>query len=254
MGENEVKLLNYLVTHFQSGRIDPDDPKTHLPYSKVLSDLELPNDRKTPGDSLSKHAMGGLAEWLFENRLPAITGVIINKLSDPDRPGFPSKSYFQYHKREDLDFRWQRNQLELACELDWVYQLRSLDIAVASDFELPDEVPESLKEGAKKTITVNAYERNNAARNACIKHYGLECAVCGFSFKASYGERGEGFIHVHHLVAIADIGEEYEVDPIEHLRPVCPNCHAMLHTKGNISIENLKDEISFIKALQRPKH
>jgi predicted HNH restriction endonuclease len=55
--------------------------------------------------------------------------------------------------------------------------------------------------------------------------------VCGFSFGAIYGELGTGFIHVHHLVPLALIKQGYEVDPIKDLRPVCPNCHAMLHKR-----------------------
>ncbi|MDC9497701.1 MULTISPECIES: HNH endonuclease [unclassified Pseudoalteromonas] len=50
-------------------------------------------------------------------------------------------------------------------------------------------------------------------------------------------------MHVHHIVPISDIGDEYQVDPIRDLRPVCPNCHAMLHRKGNISIKELLSEI-----------
>jgi 5-methylcytosine-specific restriction protein A len=36
---------------------------------------------------------------------------------------------------------------------------------------------------------------------------------------------------VHHLVKISSSGAEHEVDPVTDLRPVCPNCHAMLHRK-----------------------
>ncbi|WP_444659086.1 hypothetical protein ACRQV7_00760 [Caproiciproducens sp. R2] len=40
------------------------------------------------------------------------------------------------------------------------------------------------------------------------------------------------------------MGEEYIVDPIEDLEPVCPNCHAMLHrTAPPLSIEELKKQI-----------
>lgn len=42
----------------------------------------------------------------------------------------------------------------------------------------------------------------------------------------------EGFIHVHHLRPLSLIGNESEVDPVEDLRPVCPNCHAVLHLGG----------------------
>lgn len=251
MTSNELRLLEYLVGHFQTGNISPDDPRTHLPYSKVLGELGFPNDGRTPGDSLNHHAMGGLAEWLYENNLPAITGIIVNKLTDPERGGFPSKSYFAYHKRQDMDFEWQRDQIRRACNLDWNSELKKLGVSLEGDFKLPEEVPETLIEGAKKTIAVNAYERNPAARNSCIKAHGVKCTVCDFNFEAIYGERGKGFIHVHHLRSLAEVGQEYEIDPVNDLRPVCPNCHAMLHRKGNISIEKLQSEISFNKALLR---
>jgi len=109
---------------------------------------------------------------------------------------------------------------------------------------LPNEVvaPARYIEGAVRTVSVNAYERSPAARQACINHWGLNCAVCGFSFAAVYGDLGDGFIHVHHLRDLASIGEEYQVDPIADLRPVCPNCHAMLHRETPaMSIETLKD-------------
>ncbi len=110
---------------------------------------------------------------------------------------------------------------------------------------LPNEIPlneeKKLFEGAKRTITVNAYERNSKARQLCIKHYGTTCIICGFNFEKKFGEHGKGFIHVHHLTPLADIGEHYEIDPIKDLRPVCPNCHSMLHRdEPPLTIEELK--------------
>lgn len=98
-----------------------------------------------------------------------------------------------------------------------------------------------LIEGAMKTISINVYERNIAARKKCIEHYGLNCVVCKFNFFDIYGSIGENFIHVHHLIPLNEIQKEYEVDPIEDLRPVCPNCHSMLHRrKPAYTIEELK--------------
>lgn len=105
----------------------------------------------------------------------------------------------------------------------------------APAIQAPEVIPEELTnserlfEGAKKTITVNVYERDPRARLACISYWGHSCVICGFDFFAVYGQLGEGFIHVHHLTPIASIGTQYELDPIADLRPVCPNCHAMLH-------------------------
>jgi 5-methylcytosine-specific restriction protein A len=90
--------------------------------------------------------------------------------------------------------------------------------------------PELYFEGAGVAVTVNRYERNPAARAACIAHYGATCQVCDMDFVAIYGDIGKGFIHVHHLKPLAEIDAEYSVNPIFDLRPICTNCHAMIHT------------------------
>lgn len=96
-----------------------------------------------------------------------------------------------------------------------------------------DEVDDNVEyaEGKTKRILVNSYERNVIARKKCIEHFGVICQVCGFDFEKKYGEIGKEFIHVHHKVDISTIGDEYSVDPINDLIPVCPNCHSMLHKK-----------------------
>ncbi len=97
----------------------------------------------------------------------------------------------------------------------------------------PDEIDTNkpFYEGAKKLVAVNVYERERKARDECIEHHGYSCTVCGLNFEKVYGDIGEGFIHVHHLVPLADINKKYVVNPIEDLVPVCPNCHAMLHRR-----------------------
>ena len=99
---------------------------------------------------------------------------------------------------------------------------------------LSEEVTVSgrLIEGAVCQVVINAYERNPIARARCIAHYGPSCVVCGFNFGAVYGPLAEGFIHVHHIKPLSGIGADYEVDPVGDLRPVCPNCHAVIHLGG----------------------
>ena len=55
--------------------------------------------------------------------------------------------------------------------------------------------------------------------------------IVTLDFEKKYGEIGKGFIHIHHKKPLSEINEEYEVDPIQDLIPVCPNCHAMIHMK-----------------------
>ncbi len=107
--------------------------------------------------------------------------------------------------------------------------------------ELPPVETDELHEGAKRSVTVNSFERNANARKRCIEHWGCSCSVCNVNFEDVYGEIGKGYIHVHHLTPLSEIGKSYEIDPIEDLRPVCPNCHAMIHIKNPpFSIEQLK--------------
>ncbi len=116
---------------------------------------------------------------------------------------------------------------------------------------LPEEVAESptLFEGAVRQVTVNAYERNPVTRQRCIAAHGTTCCVCGFSFGAVYGPEAEGYIHVHHIRPMSEVGGEYVVDPVEDLRPVCPNCHAVLHLGGEC---RTIDEVRQLVAQQRP--
>ena len=86
-------------------------------------------------------------------------------------------------------------------------------------------------EGAVRHVLTNTYERDLLARQACIDHYGVRCVVCGLDFGERYGAIGAGFIHVHHLIPLSDVEPNYRLDPIKDLRPVCPNCHAVLHRR-----------------------
>lgn len=42
-------------------------------------------------------------------------------------------------------------------------------------------------------------------------------------------ELGTDFIHVHHEVPLHTLGGPQNVDPVNDMKPLCPNCHAMVH-------------------------
>jgi 5-methylcytosine-specific restriction protein A len=124
--------------------------------------------------------------------------------------------------------------------------LWSFDAADANGPEPTVQSPEQVTghefvEGAVRRVLVNAYERDRTARQACIDHFGPACAVCGLIFEERYGALGSGFIHVHHVVPLSELGPDYKLNPVEDLRPVCPNCHGMLHRqRPPLSIEALR--------------
>ena len=135
--------------------------------------------------------------------------------------------------------------------------LRHIEIYFTDNYQtdfFPDIVEENktLYEGAKKAIVVNKYERSSKARENAVNFHGVNCKVCDINFKEMYGEIGTDFIHIHHLIPIHEIGENYRIDYKHDLIPVCPNCHSMLHRKLNgkeLSVEELKDIITKCKTL-----
>jgi 5-methylcytosine-specific restriction protein A len=125
-----------------------------------------------------------------------------------------------------------------------------------SDFDSNEFYPEVLNEdsvfyeGLRKQVLVNKYERSSIARDKCIEYHGDTCKVCETNFYQTYGELGQGFIHVHHLIPLHRVSKEYKIDYKEHLVPVCPNCHAMLHRKldgEEIDVERLKEIVRLNK-------
>jgi 5-methylcytosine-specific restriction protein A len=128
---------------------------------------------------------------------------------------------------------------EAASSVERVWLERTGGVSIPYADEIP--VDSQVREGASKQVVVNAYERNPEARERCIRKWGLNCSVCSFHFELFYGQLGKGYIHVHHLKPLSEIREEYEINPEEDLRPVCPNCHSMLHrNKPALSIEELQ--------------
>ena len=111
--------------------------------------------------------------------------------------------------------------------------------------ESPDEIPASsapyYSETASITVKANKYEKDRNARKRCVEHYGARCAVCEFDFEKTYGALGRGCVRVHHIVPVALLHPAYELDPVRDLRPVCSNCHYMLHrTDPAYSIDQLR--------------
>ena len=143
--------------------------------------------------------------------------------------------------KEEYTFRYDNevsNGEVKLCEMGLFYSGRG---AVSGD-EVHEDAAEYYPEGSRQSILVNKYERNTKAREKCIEHHGVICKACDFNFEGNYGEVGEGFIHVHHIKPVSEIGETYEVDLMNHLIPVCPNCHAMIHKrKPPYSIKEIKE-------------
>jgi len=152
-------------------------------------------------------------------------------------------------------FKAPGSEYELCLRPSVIEALSELGIEGQGTWSFQEElsIEEPLVEGASFTVQVSAFERNPVARQKCIAHHGTSCSVCGFNFGATYGGSAEAYIHAHHLKPLASIGEEYVIDPIKDLRPVCANCHAVIHLRQPpYSIEEVKGMLHSDNALKGP--
>lgn len=200
-----------------------------------------------PGNELSG---GELARKMGLAHHVAVTGEVVNlakrltEMSGVEPPKRKNGStrwwavlFTGRYSREDRGrgFLW-RLRPELR---DAAIECRLVDEASAN---YPEVATGPLLEGGTRTVLVNAYERNPLARQRCVEHYGALCAVCDLSFAERYGQVADGVIHVHHIRPISTIGARYEVDPVEDLRPVCANCHVVIHRRDPpYSIEEVRE-------------
>jgi 5-methylcytosine-specific restriction protein A len=103
---------------------------------------------------------------------------------------------------------------------------------IINDKSLKNLKNEILMENTITRALVTRHERNKKARKKCIEHYGCSCNVCGKSLSEIYGDVAKDYIHIHHIREISLIKEKYEIDPVKDLRPLCPNCHSIVHLKS----------------------
>ena len=99
-----------------------------------------------------------------------------------------------------------------------------------------DELLEAT-EGMMKEVAFFRRQRNRAIRNQCAARDNYTCQVCGFSFEKTYGERGKGYIEVHHLKPLFSYDDEHDIE-LHDLISLCSNCHSMIHMGGEIKTPN----------------
>jgi 5-methylcytosine-specific restriction protein A len=119
---------------------------------------------------------------------------------------------------------------EVAAQLEKLWRERTGGDHTGTPEEYENAV--ALNEGVAKRVYVNKYERNREARAICLAHYKMTCAVCRKRMSDKYLGISDALINVHHIVPISEVGKTYVIDPIRDLCPVCPNCHAVIHSEN----------------------
>lgn len=171
--------------------------------------------------------------------------------------GVVPKELYEYKGKERIAYftlvhgvfekGWQlvRN-LEIAIEnLGWVKDMEVDNTVVKLETEINTDVKQLYREGKVERVFVNRFERDKRLREACLKIHKNKCAACKIDFKKMYGDDIPDIIHVHHIKPLREVRKEKYKSPLKDLIPLCPNCHAVVHSQKEImSIENLRKRLS----------
>lgn len=114
---------------------------------------------------------------------------------------------------------------------------------------------ETVSEGRVSQVAAQRRDRSKRLRSTALElfsdaHGRCACKACGFDFYSTYGERGDGYIEIHHIKPIFTYEDEDTDQAISaaltNLVPLCSNCHRMIHRKRDDiwSIEELKDALA----------
>lgn len=105
--------------------------------------------------------------------------------------------------------------------------------------EEPAEVPIltnlTANETRRRLVSHNHIDRSRSIRVAKVRIFEREygrvfCENCAFDYEERYGERGRGFIEVHHLLPLAALLPN-TITSLSDLMLLCANCHRMVHWK-----------------------
>jgi hypothetical protein len=107
-----LHLLALLVEKLEA--VVPGHPETYFSYKDVHEELGLLLRGPTYGESLKHQGLTSLANWTVAKKMPAITGIII------DRTTFiPGEGYFRIFGKKSSDFQWWEEQIRLSQQFDW---------------------------------------------------------------------------------------------------------------------------------------
>lgn len=199
-------------------------------------------------DLLIEYAEGVKASppaYLIDGVTQALIDSVEIELTKPSRNSLRAfvRLQFEYLVKDRVFCQNGRNRYQLRNHVVEDQQSKiqlSLPLEAQLFSDIDSESEDNFAEGAAISSVSITYERDPKARRVCLSIYGFACVICKFNFEAEFGQIGCSYIHVHHLEPLHQ--GERQTNPENDLRPVCPNCHAMLHKRvPPFSIEELKE-------------
>jgi predicted HNH restriction endonuclease len=241
-------LLELLVAHIQKPATKPDLPQTYLTYGQALDALGVTDDGSsgwTNGERLKNNGLNDLARWINQQgNLPKITGLIVIK-----GEWTPGKGYFKEYGRKDTDMDWWITEIRKSKAFDWSHYITLREFFSRQEVTLAG----TFSEGAQSEATAKIRERSIYLRDLAREHFAkqssdgrLRCSVCNWAPPTALKLSGP-VVEIHHGLGISEYPKDGRAltfgEAIQHLTPLCPNCHRVVHAKpggGVIALDELR--------------
>ena len=226
----------FIIQHGDEWKKEISSAKNYI----CIPDMKQWTFGKSAGINDTYHYNGGAAKkWLYSMGF-------INVLTFPDG-NFKTqviKSFLNWTKQVDcfdIETKFKKDQ-KSSKRFELLVHQSLLDKKLQVQLNTKDKTQQSFDEGFRTEIVKEIATRDKRIIDLAKNKYGTKCSVCNFDFGKMYGSHGDGFIEIHHLYLIAKGKRKTK---IENLRPVCANCHRMLHRGvALLSIDELKEIIS----------
>lgn len=235
-------ILQLLVNKIRAGVFNPSDGQTFLGYAETHEILGIQRIGPHWGSSLRKQGLQDLAEWLLRMNLPAITGLIVDQSTF-----LPGDGYFEIYNRPLSDRAWWSDQIKKAIAYDWSPYVEDDPVPSLDDLR---SLNKAIVEGKMDKVPVDVRSRCEALRKRTRQYYRspdgyLRCEVCSWH-KPDSRISGD-IVELHHIETLCSFPAEGKKltlqEAIENLRPLCPCCHRIAHSRiggGTFTLAELK--------------
>jgi 5-methylcytosine-specific restriction protein A len=215
---------------------------------KLLYEIEPAADANEIAEKLGYKGFGG-ANLQIGN-----IGKAICKFLDiqPDLTGYNESvqegGYFivihrQYRDDQGIYWDMEPNLIAAIERLDWVNKNTKTNYEILST-EIAEENIETFPEGTLIPVLIDRFERDKKAREIALKIHGSLCKGCKIDFKKQYGDDIDPIIHIHHIIPLSMLIKGRKTNPQTDLIPLCPNCHAVIHSKSELmTLKELQQRI-----------
>ena len=197
--------------------------KNTVTFKEIMTELKI--SRRKLGEYLER-----IGERCKAVGLPIITVLVVYAGTNKVGKGY---KHFEPNFENDPSLA-QNEQHRVWNNKSWV-TLVSISVK-PSQIWINDIVCEGTRKRTERLIP----ERSAKLRSKCLKEKGRKCVICGFDGDEKYGKPHADIIQVHHKNPLSAGVRETTLDDLE---PVCPNCHAVIHSKkggGIYTIEEVK--------------